>query len=59
MADTYRRSASSLNLGSRLFFFCWFGRSLMRSRLLALLQLLLLLGVFLCQLLGLLLMLLL
>ena len=48
-----------MDLCSRLFFVCWFGRTLVRSWLLALLQLLLLLGVFLCQLLGLLLMLLL
>ena len=48
-----------MDLGSRLFFFCWFGRPLVRSSLLALLQLLLLLGVFLCHLLSLLLMLLL
>ena len=52
------QSGSSMYL-CRLFLFCWFGRSLVRSWLLALLQLLLLLGVFLCQLLGLLLMLLL
>ena len=51
--------AYSKDLGSRFFFDCWFGRRLVLSCLLALLQLLLLLGVFLCQLLGLLLMLLL
>ena len=48
-----------MDLCSRLFLFCWFGRSLVRGWLLALLQLLLLLGMFLCQLLSLLLMLLL
>ena len=48
-----------MDLCSRLLFFCWFGRSLVRSWLLALLQLLLLLGVFLRQLLSLLLVLLL
>ena len=50
---------SSMELCSRLFFLCWLGSSRGRSRLLMLLQLLLLLGVFLCELLGLLLVLLL
>jgi hypothetical protein len=48
-----------MELGRRLFFLGWFGSSLGWSRLLALLQLLLLLGVFLRELLGLLLVLLL
>lgn len=48
-----------MGLCSRLFFLCWLGGSLLRSCLLALLQLLLLPGVFLRQLLGLLLVLLL
>ena len=47
-----------MGLRSRLLFLCWFGRSLVRRCLLVLLQLLLLLRVFLCELLGLLLMLL-
>ena len=50
-------SRSYLTLG-RLFFLCRLGRSLLRSRLLPLLQLLLLLGVLLLQLLCLLLVLL-
>ena len=47
-----------MGLGSRLLFLCWLGRSLVRRRLLPLLQLLLLLGVLLLQLLCLLLVLL-